>query len=56
MAGFRNIQLTPAASQSLPHGERGALGEVYRQLASAVMGLAMRILQDRGLAEEDGET
>ena len=52
MAGFSDIHLSADVSQRLLRGDRIAVGEAYREMAGAVMGLAVRILQDRGLAEE----
>jgi RNA polymerase sigma-70 factor (ECF subfamily) len=52
MAGFSDIHLSTEVSQRLLRGDRIAAGEAYREMAGAVMGLAVRILQDRGLAEE----
>jgi RNA polymerase sigma-70 factor (ECF subfamily) len=52
MAGFRDIELTADVSRRLLRAESSAIEEAYRTMAGAVMGLAVRILQDRGLAEE----
>jgi RNA polymerase sigma-70 factor (ECF subfamily) len=52
MAGFADLQLDPRVTRGLKRGDRGAQSTAYRALAPAVMGLAMRILQDEGIAQE----
>lgn len=52
MAGFAEIELTPAVARAVVRGDREAVAGAYRVLVQAVMNLAARILQDRQLAEE----
>ncbi|MEM1229596.1 MAG: sigma-70 family RNA polymerase sigma factor [Pseudomonadota bacterium] len=52
MAGFADIQLEPETAQKLALGDAIAQGEVYRCVAPPVMGLAVRMLQDRAAAQE----
>jgi RNA polymerase sigma-70 factor (ECF subfamily) len=52
MSGFSDIQIPTGVAKGVLRGDRNALADAYRLLAQAVMNLATRILQDRGLAEE----
>jgi RNA polymerase sigma-70 factor (ECF subfamily) len=52
MAGFSASSLTEEVARGLKRGDPTAQAEAYRILAPAVMGMAQRILGDRGLAEE----
>ena len=52
MAGFAEIELTPAVARAVVRGDREAVAGAYRVLVQAVMNLSARILQDRALAEE----
>lgn len=52
MAGFASLTLTPATALGLKNGDPEAQAETYRLLAPRVLGMAQRILGDRGLAEE----
>ena len=52
MAGFAEIELTPAVARAVVRGDREAVAGAYRVLVQAVMNLSARILQDRQLAEE----
>ena len=52
MARFADLQLDSDVTRGLKRGDRGAQAVAYRTLAPTVMGMAMRILQDRGVAEE----
>jgi RNA polymerase sigma-70 factor (ECF subfamily) len=52
MAGFSALTLDPDTALGLTRGEPAAQAEAYRLLAPPVMGMALRILGDRGLAEE----
>lgn len=52
MAGFRAINLSPDTARGLTRGDPDAQAEAYRILAPPVLGLALRILGDRGQAEE----
>ena len=52
MAGFSSLTLDPDTALGLTRGEPAAQAEAYRLLAPRVMGMAQRILGDRGLAEE----
>lgn len=52
MAGFSASSLTDEVAQGLKRGDPAAQTEAYRILAPPVMGMAQRILGDRGLAEE----
>ena len=52
MAGFSSLTLDKDTAQGLQRGDPVAQAEAYRILAPAVMGMALRILGDRGLAEE----
>ncbi len=52
MAGFSASRLSDEVARGLKRGDPTAQAEAYRVLAPAVMGMAQRILGDRGLAEE----
>ncbi len=52
MAAFADIELDPQTTKGLQRGDRTAQADAYRLLAPAILGLAQRILQDRGLAQE----
>jgi len=52
MAGFSASRLSDEVALGLKRGDPAAQAEAYRLLAPAVMGMAQRILGDRGLAEE----
>lgn len=52
MAGFAAAALTREIALGLKNGDPEAQAEAYRVLAPRVMGMAQRILGDRGLAEE----
>ncbi len=52
MAGFSASRLSDEVARGLKRGEPAAQAEAYRTLAPAVLGMAQRILGDRGLAEE----
>jgi RNA polymerase sigma-70 factor (ECF subfamily) len=52
MAGFADIQLEPEIAHKLALGDASAHGELYRCVAPPIMGLAVRMLQDRQAAQE----
>ncbi len=52
MAGFSDIQLDSGIARGLHKGDSRAQAVAYRVLAPSVMGMAVRILQDAGLAQE----
>lgn len=52
MAGFADIELAPDTAHRLALGDSSAQGEVYRRVSPPVMGLAVRMLQDRQAAQE----
>ena len=52
MAGFSADRLSDEVARGLKRGDPSAQAEAYRTLAPAVLGMAQRILGDRGLAEE----
>lgn len=52
MAGFASLTLPAETAEGLKHGDPQAQAEAYRLLAPRVLGMAQRILGDRGLAEE----
>jgi RNA polymerase sigma-70 factor (ECF subfamily) len=52
MAGFSSLSLDGATASGLSRGDPVAQAEAYRLLAPPVLGMAQRILGDRGLAEE----
>ncbi len=52
MAAFAHIELDPQIATGLQRGDATAQAEAYRLLGPVILGLAQRILQDRGLAQE----
>jgi RNA polymerase sigma-70 factor (ECF subfamily) len=52
MAGISSLKLDGETALALKRGDPIAQAEAYRVLSPGVMGMAMRILGDRGLAEE----
>lgn len=56
MSGFADVELDAVTLQGLtmgdPHKYQAAFSSAYQQLASPVLTLAMRLLQDRGSAQE----
>lgn len=52
MAGFADIEIEPGTAERLALGDVVAQGEVYRCASAPVMGLAVRMLQDRQAAQE----
>ncbi len=52
MAGFSPTSLSARTARGLRRGDPAAQAEAYRVLAPRVMGMAQRMLGDRGLAEE----
>lgn len=52
MASFSDIQLDAGIARGLKRGDAQAQTVAYRVLSPAVMGMAVRILQDHGLAQE----
>lgn len=52
MASFADIHLDSAIARGLKRGDRRAQTVAYRLLSPIVMGMAVRILQDEGLAQE----
>ncbi len=52
MAGFASLTLATEVALGLKNGDPDAQAEAYRLLAPSVLGMAQRILGDRGLAEE----
>ena len=52
MPGFRDQQIDSATIRAVRRGNRAAQARLYQQLSPAVFGMALRILQDHGLAQE----
>lgn len=52
MASFADIRLDDGVARALTRGDRRAQAMAYRLLSPVVMGMAVRILQDEGLAQE----
>lgn len=52
MASFADIHLDSGVARGLQRGDRRAQTVAYRVLSPTVMGMAVRILQDEGLAQE----
>ena len=52
MASFADVHLDPGIARGLKRGDERAQAVAYRVLAPTIMGLAVRILQDEGLAQE----
>lgn len=52
MASFADVQLDAGIARGLRRGDEKAQIVAYRVLSPSVMGMAVRILQDEGLAQE----
>lgn len=52
MASFADIRLESGIARGLKRGDRRAQAVAYRLLSPVIMGMAVRILQDEGLAQE----
>ena len=52
MTGIVGTELEASVAQGVMRGDRASLAAAYETLAQSVMNLAMRILQNRSLAEE----
>jgi RNA polymerase sigma factor (sigma-70 family) len=52
MAGFAELRLDSGIARGLRRGDRRAIAVAYRTLAPTIMGMAVRILRDEGLAQE----
>jgi RNA polymerase sigma-70 factor (ECF subfamily) len=52
MASFADIHLDSGIARGLKRGDRRAQAVAYRLLSPTIMGMAVRILQDEGLAQE----
>ena len=52
MASFADIALPEGTAERLSLGDAAAQGEVYRQVSPRIMGLAVRVLNDRAAAQE----
>lgn len=52
MAGFADLHLDSGIARALQRGDRRAQGVAYRLLAPTILGMAVRILQDHGQAQE----
>jgi DNA-directed RNA polymerase specialized sigma24 family protein len=52
MAGFADVHLDPGMARALQRGDRRAQAVAYRVMSPTIMGMAVRILQDEGLAQE----
>ncbi len=52
MASFADIRLDGGIARALRRGDRRAQAVTYRLLSPVVMGMAVRILQDEGLAQD----
>jgi RNA polymerase sigma factor (sigma-70 family) len=52
VAGFADLHLDSGIARALTRGDRRAQGVAYRLLAPAILGMAVRILQDHGQAQE----
>ncbi|MEQ8860642.1 MAG: RNA polymerase sigma factor [Pseudomonadales bacterium] len=52
MASFADIHLDSGIARGLQRGDRRAQAVAYRLMSPTIMGLAVRILQDEGLAQE----
>ena len=52
MAKFADLQLDSGVTRGLQRGDQRAQAIAYRTLSPVVMGMAMRILQDEGIAQE----
>lgn len=52
MASFADIHLDSGIARGLQRGDRRAQAVAYRLMSPTIMGMAVRILQDEGLAQE----
>jgi RNA polymerase sigma-70 factor (ECF subfamily) len=52
MASFADIHLDGGIARGLQRGDRRAQAVAYRVMSPTIMGMAVRILQDEGLAQE----
>lgn len=52
MASFADIHLDSGIARGLKRGDRRAQAVAYRVMSPVIMGMAVRILQDEGLAQE----
>lgn len=52
MASFADIHLDGGIARGLQRGDRRAQAVAYRLMSPTIMGMAVRILQDEGLAQE----
>lgn len=52
MASFADIHLDSGIARGLKRGDRRAQAVAYRLMSPTIMGMAVRILQDEGLAQE----
>ena len=52
MASFADIHLDSGIARALQRGDRRAQAVAYRLMSPIIMGMAVRILQDEGLAQE----
>ncbi|MEM6709275.1 MAG: RNA polymerase sigma factor [Pseudomonadota bacterium] len=52
MAGFADISVPLELAERLAQGDGSAQAEVYRLVSPRMMGLAVRVLNDRGAAQE----
>jgi len=52
MASFADIHLDSGIARGLKRGDRRAQAVAYRLISPTIMGMAVRILQDEGLAQE----
>jgi RNA polymerase sigma factor (sigma-70 family) len=52
VASFADLHLDNGIARALHRGDRHAQGVAYRLLAPTILGMAVRILQDHGLAQE----
>lgn len=52
MASFADIHLDGGIARGLKRGDRRAQAVAYRLMSPTIMGMAVRILQDEGLAQE----
>lgn len=52
MASFADIHLDDGIARGLKRGDRRAQAVAYRVMSPTIMGMAVRILQDEGLAQE----
>ena len=52
MAGFADINMPSELAERLALGDSAAQGQIYERVAPRVMGLAVRVLNDRAAAQE----